>query len=948
MNEIGSIWRKWDLHLHTASSYDYLYKESDADNILIQSLVKNQISVVAITDHFIIDKDRIRNLRTLAPNIIFFPGVELRTDKGDTNIHVILIFDDKIDLDVLCEDFNAFKRNNGKNLDNDERIYWDYNDIIEFAKQHGALVSIHAGRKENGLDRRISNALEHNQAVKEEFAKTVDIFEIGQERDLTDYNKYVFPSIKHVKPMVICSDNHDPRRYNSSLWIKADLTFNGLKQIINEPSRVSIREPEILNRIKLNPLKFIKKLVIRKKPESSISDIWYDNTNINMNPGLVAIIGNKGSGKSAITDIIGLCADTHNENWSFLTPQKFKKPKPYNLSQNFEAQIVWEDNSTSTLKSLDCIVDKNQPERIKYIPQNFLENICTTEDDKDFENEMKSIIFQYLPEEQKYGKPSLDDVVTYLSQEIYNSEEEIKTRINSQNRIIIELEGKKSPDYRTKLESALRLKQEEFENLQNIKPPKIEKPNHSGSSEAQKVKNEIENLQIQIKETETEIANVRNEFNSITRKIHDLNAVKDRIKRFCVAYQNMIGELNSVCLENVLNIEAIIKVIYDTSSIDNKIQVLKSSSDKCSKLLGQNEGSLIKKKDEFIIRLKQLEEKLSEPDKLYQKYLSDLTQWQMKVDSIQGNKETTGTILFYEEQLKYLDEQLEEDLVTTIQVRRNSVLELIQKKREILNTYSLLYRPISEFIEKYKDELKAYPIELDASFVFDNIVDLFFGQINQQVAGSFCGKEQGVLRLKNLCNTVDLTSDDSIYDFVFSLNEMLVHDKRDVCNNAIRVVEAQLRKGYSKEQLYDFMYDLDYIKPLFKLKLSEKELSALSPGERGALLLLFYLFIDMDDKPLVIDQPEENLDNESVYEYLVAFIKKAKCKRQIIMVTHNPNLAVVCDADQIIKMNIDKEHGNRVSFISGAIESKEMNKSIVDVLEGTYPAFRNRDSKYLK
>ena len=104
----------------------------------------------------------------------------------------------------------------------------------------------------------------------------------------------------------------------------------------------------------------------------------------------------------------------------------------------------------------------------------------------------------------------------------------------------------------------------------------------------------------------------------------------------------------------------------------------------------------------------------------------------------------------------------------------------------------------------------------------------------------------------------------------------------------------------------------------------------------------------MDDKPLIIDQPEENLDNESVYDYLVTFIKKAKTKRQIIIVTHNPNLAVVCDADQIIKMDIDKKNKNTVSFVSGAIENPQINKSIIDILEGTYPAFHNRGSKYFK
>ena len=138
----GSEWRRWDLHVHTASSYEYGYKGSDSDQLLVDALTKNEIVAVAITDHFVIDKDRLNNLRQLAPEIVFFPGVELRTDKGDTNIHVILIFSNEKELDILVESFNVFKREKGKETDYEERTYWDYNDIVDFACSHDALISI--------------------------------------------------------------------------------------------------------------------------------------------------------------------------------------------------------------------------------------------------------------------------------------------------------------------------------------------------------------------------------------------------------------------------------------------------------------------------------------------------------------------------------------------------------------------------------------------------------------------------------------------------------------------------------------------------------------------------------------------------------------------------------------------------------------------------------------
>nr|WP_087869857.1 hypothetical protein [Bathymodiolus platifrons methanotrophic gill symbiont] len=79
---------------------------------------------------------------------------------------------------------------------------------------------------------------------------------------------------------------------------------------------------------------------------------------------------------------------------------------------------------------------------------------------------------------------------------------------------------------------------------------------------------------------------------------------------------------------------------------------------------------------------------------------------------------------------------------------------------------------------------------------------------------------------------------------------------------------------------------------------------------------------------------------------LSKFIKQAKKKRQIVMVTHNPNLAVGADAEQIIHVCIDKTNKNEFSFVSGSIENPEINKSIVKILEGTKPAFDKRKLKY--
>mgnify|MGYP006297162981 CR=1 FL=1 len=126
-----------------------------------------------------------------------------------------------------------------------------------------------------------------------------------------------------------------------------------------------------------------------------------------------------------------------------------------------------------------------------------------------------------------------------------------------------------------------------------------------------------------------------------------------------------------------------------------------------------------------------------------------------------------------------------------------------------------------------------------------------------------------------------------------------------------------------------------------------KNLSELSPGERGTVLLIFYLIISRNTIPLVIDQPEENLDNETVYNVLVPCIREARSKRQIVIVTHNPNLAVVCDADQVIHCEMEKiDQKNKITYSCGAIENPKINKALINILEGTRPAFNNRGNKY--
>ncbi len=125
--------------------------------------------------------------------------------------------------------------------------------------------------------------------------------------------------------------------------------------------------------------------------------------------------------------------------------------------------------------------------------------------------------------------------------------------------------------------------------------------------------------------------------------------------------------------------------------------------------------------------------------------------------------------------------------------------------------------------------------------------------------------------LRGLTDAVtDWEDEQQVFGALATIVEALHTDRRaDVSPpNALRDVFKQMKGQKPVQELYDYLFSFDYLGTKYDLKVDGKDLSELSPGERGGLLLIFYLMLDRQDIPLVIDQPEDNLDNKSVYEIL--------------------------------------------------------------------------------
>ena len=127
------------------------------------------------------------------------------------------------------------------------------------------------------------------------------------------------------------------------------------------------------------------------------------------------------------------------------------------------------------------------------------------------------------------------------------------------------------------------------------------------------------------------------------------------------------------------------------------------------------------------------------------------------------------------------------------------------------------------------------------------------------------------------------------------------------------------------------------------LRTVRREFSKLSLGQQQSILLALMLSAN-SDKPLIIDQPEDNLDGEFIYSTLVPVLRRAKERRQVIIVTHNANVAVLGDAEQIIVMKANNDHAEIVS--RGSIDRPETRDAACAILEGAKEAFTRRAKMY--
>jgi hypothetical protein len=264
----------------------------------------------------------------------------------------------------------------------------------------------------------------------------------------------------------------------------------------------------------------------------------------------------------------------------------------------------------------------------------------------------------------------------------------------------------------------------------------------------------------------------------------------------------------------------------------------------------------------------------------------------------------------------------------------DAVMSLFEIKREA-------YAAASEFVRS-NDLAAEVDLEFGVELWVENFAAAWIDMVNRQrltqMPAGFDELDDRLL----IDDATALHDRASLFDRITLLVDRLTRE-RGASDGTKRALSVVMRQGYSAAQLLEAMYGLTWLEGRYVIRSGGAELSGLSPGQRGLVLLMFYLLVDKSERPLLLDQPEGNLDNQTVKATLVPALRDAITRRQVIAVTHSPNLAIVGDADQIVVASIN---GGAFQYLSGSLASVDVGRLSIDVLEGTRAAFDNRRMKY--
>jgi energy-coupling factor transporter ATP-binding protein EcfA2 len=971
----GACWHRWEPHIHAPGTVlNDQFKGADPWNDYLTALESQTpvIRALGITDYYSLSTyERVveeKGKGRLPQCDLIFPNIELRLKLGTVkgawvNLHLLVSPDDpnhveeakrvlsRLTFDAHDDRFACHEDDIvrlGKRADpsivdrmaarrhGTEQFKVDFDQLKEvytgsaWAKEHILIaVAGNSGDGASGLRDAADTTL--RQEV-ERFAHIV-LASSANQRDFWLGRKALSPDqlrarYNGLKPCLHGSDAHSidtaglPAE-DRFTWIKGAIIFDALRQAYIDPAgRAFVGETP--------PVSALPNQVIAGAAIGDAS--WAKTPDLAFNPGLVAIIGARGSGKTALADIIAAGCDA-------LPEEENRQSFLYRARDYLEGSYVridWQegDSERRPLDGSDFSFGERYP-RARYLSQQFVEDLCASDGMTDtLLREIERVIFDAHNLTSRDGATDFADLRDLRAARFRQARErEEQSLATLSDRIGAELEKIKlvaglKKQVKDKKDLLRRYKADRAKLVSKGSEARIKRL-EALTAAAEKVRgyvryfnNQEQDLLLVKDEVSDHRRNQAPEALRAARARHAASRLQDdQWSNFLLEFKGDVDTLLTASVTEARKNATDWKgsprspqapdqaLISDEAELERQpLGLLESEIGRLEKLINVDRdtasrfSALSKKIVEETDALARLEEKL--------------------VDC-EGAKERASALVL----------EREDSYVR--------VFEAVLGEEQVLID---LYEPIRERLADGSETLRKLSFTVSRIANVEEWANEGEQLLDLRRQGPFRGQgtlqKQAEAMLKKAWEKGDAQE---VKRAMAAFRDE--HQEALLEHSQVSKTNQTEYRAWSK-RFAKWLYSTDHIEIRYSVDYDGVDIRKLSPGTRGIVLLLLYLALDdADDRPLIIDQPEENLDPKSIFDELVGLFIEAKTKRQVIMVTHNANLVINTDADQIIIATAGPHVPGDlppITYVSGGLERAEIRRAVCDILEGGDEAFRER------
>jgi hypothetical protein len=979
----GSVWHKWDLHIHSPLSAlnNQFPKLSDGSPDWAQyfeTLSKlTDTPAIAITDYFTIEGYKevraARDAGNLPQFDLVIPNIEFRIDKiintknGPRRLNYHVLFSDEVSPQDIEEHFLqeikfqyegdpqrqdlslSVRRANlemlGKRLKAEHEPFNDGRSDFEIGCMNATVnpediksvlhnkeqlfggkylillpeehMSLMDWDSQDHQTRKV--LLQGADAILSKNPKTVNWALGGGDRPTAI--KFI-KEFKSLKPCLGGCDAHKldeigKPALNRFCWIKSDITFEGLKQVLYEPKeRVYFGDaPPNLK----NAYQVIDSVTLTGSPE------WFDDITVPLNVDLVSVIGPRGSGKSALAEMIAFAGGSNvfrpgaDITDTFLAKASKRSPSNAKPIVGVNITLKWCDGHDSPATINPSLRTPRDEEEVKYLPQKFVDRLCAPENNQELEHEIERVIYQRHQKTAQSDASNFQELRRSATQALETRRTRLSQTIRSLNQSIASRTAQ--IDELAQKQSDLTRRRAELEAVTKAGPT-IPEANRADVDRL----GGLQAKRLSIVEQITQFNRQAGVLDNVVAKYEIVTADISQFNRDISEMLSSAGVANiSDCLVSPPPPRAVELVAARKSAISAEVARLQGASTETSE-------ETVSGIDKAIAAIKASMTLTENKQKEYEKNQAD-------------RKKLEAVIAGLERDIKEINEVQKPKRTEEQQARMEAYLDAIDLLGQETKVLAQLYQPLHNALASANET--ANRLGFVSQVIFDSEGHASRGM-------ELFDRRRSLIRDEDMLRTTlakyfeEISGDGFDRAKTRAAFEQL---RLDIVGKG--PMRDQLREKRTPRELADWLFDIEPYGVTYTLEYDKKDLKYLSPGEKGIVLLLLYLEAEEDDhRPLIIDQPDDNLDNLSIFPSLVSYFRQRKNTRQIIIITHNPNLVVTTDSEQIIIGSFDGSRAPRVQYRSGALENTSaspppgIREEVCHILEGGVDAFRIREHRY--